>query len=130
MLPLAVLSHLILVGAGDAKLYGGFGAWVVPIPWFGFTNLWWAMAYSIVLGGVMGVAIILQKRMFYLALERGRETVADLTSGSSIEDMRTRGRERKKSATLLPYGIPLTIGSLAYLAILFYQQAVRLSAAS
>jgi prepilin peptidase CpaA len=120
-LPLFLMWRIGFMGAGDVKLYAGFGAWMAPIPGFGFEHLAWAFAYSVVLGGVMGLAIILWKRAPLVNLENAREAMNDLATGTSLDDIRAKALVRKKRVDLLPYGVPLTIGSLIYVAFLFNQ---------
>jgi prepilin peptidase CpaA len=109
------------MGAGDVKLYAGFGAWMAPVPGFGFEHVAWAFAYSVVLGGVMGVVMIALKRTPLVNLENAREAVGDLASGASLDEIREKALLRKQRVQLLPYGVPLTIGSLAYVALMFNQ---------
>ena len=49
------------MGAGDVKMYAGFGAWMVPIPWFGMENLLGAFAVSVIVGGLIALAMIAWK---------------------------------------------------------------------
>jgi prepilin peptidase CpaA len=118
-LPLLILWRIGFMGAGDVKLYAGFGAWMVPVPGFGFDNLMWAFAYSVLLGGVMGLAIIFWRGTPYVNIENAREALGDLANSNSLDQIREKALERKKRVELLPYGVPLTIGSLAYVVLLF-----------
>lgn len=118
-LPLLVLWRIGFMGAGDVKLYAGFGAWMAPIPGFGLEHVAWAFAYSVVLGGVMGAIMIAWNRTPLVNLENAREAVGDLASGESLDAIRAKALERKKRVQLLPYGVPLTIGSLVYVAYMF-----------
>lgn len=104
-----------LCGAGDCKLYMGFGAWIVPYEWFGFQNLLWAFAISVIVGGVMGVAMIWWSNSMPKAMANMMDTVESWKTSKSIEENYERAKERKSRQQLLPYGIPLTIGSLAYM---------------
>ena len=119
--PLLLLWRIGFMGAGDVKLYAGFGAWMVPVPGFGFEHVAWAFAYSVVLGGVMGLVMIGLKRTPLVNLENAREAVGDLASGASLDQIREKALVRKQRVQLLPYGVPLTIGSLAYVAFMFNQ---------
>lgn len=104
------------MGAGDVKLYAGFGAWMVPMPWFGFENLFWAFAISLIVGGVMALGIIVLRRTWPTNIENAKEIMGDWQNAGSVEEIAKRAKARKPSLTLLPYGVPLTIGSLAYIA--------------
>jgi len=117
--PLVVFWKLGGMGAGDVKLYAGFGAWVTPVWWFGFEHLVNAFAVSVVLGAVMAIVMVLVSRTLFVSVENSREILGDLTSGMSVEQIAARAKARKPRLMLLPYGVPLTIGSLAYLAFVF-----------
>jgi prepilin peptidase CpaA len=106
------------MGAGDVKLYAGFGAWMVPLDWFGYEHLLWAFAASVVLGGAMAGCMILWKRSWYLNLENVKDILTDLQTSGSVGEIAERAKARKPSLQLLPYGIPLTIGSLSYIGYL------------
>jgi prepilin peptidase CpaA len=110
------------MGGGDAKLYAGFGAWAVPIPWFGFVHLLWAFAYSVILGGVMAIVMIVWSKSFQGNLANAAAIVNDLRQGGSLDAIREKATERKPSLQLLPYGIPLTLGSLTYLFYIYWQE--------
>lgn len=110
---LAVLLPLYLIGgmgAGDVKLYAGVGAWVGPMV------LPWAFVVSAVVGGLMALAMVAWSgeyaRHWALLQTIGHEilTIRDPAKLSAI------AAERKPSMTLLPYGIPLAVGSIAYFA--------------
>ncbi len=103
------------MGAGDVKLYAGFGAWMMPLPWFGMHNLMWAFALSVILGGVMAICMILYRKTFWVNLNNAQDIVNDWKTSGSVEEVFGKARARKPSLQLLPYGVPLTIGSLAYL---------------
>ena len=98
------------MGAGDVKLLAGVGAWVWP------TVTLLAFCVSAIVGGVIALAMI--------ALQRGwahhyRQFVAIGTEILVIRDpnrLSEIAAERKSRMTLLPYGIPIAIGSIAYFA--------------
>lgn len=104
------------MGAGDVKLYAGFGAWMVPFPWFGFENLFWAFAISVFLGAAMALAMIWWNGAAARSLANAQEIVGDWRTSSSVAEVAEKARRRKPRLVLLPYGVPLTIGSLCYLA--------------
>lgn len=107
------------MGAGDVKMYAGFGAWMVPLPWFAFDGLLWAFAISVLVGGVLAVAMITWKRSYIINLVTAQEIMDDLKTSGSLEEINRRAKKRKPTLQLLPYGIPLTMGSLAYVAYVF-----------
>jgi prepilin peptidase CpaA len=114
------------MGAGDVKLYAGFGAWMVPLQWFGYNGLLWAFAISVILGGVMAVIMIWWKGSLFANLANLSDIASDFKTSGSVGEIAQRAKVRKPSLTLLPYGVPLTIGSLAYVAYLFPSVAAAL----
>jgi prepilin peptidase CpaA len=100
-------------------MYAGFGAWMVPLPWFGFQNLLWAFALSVIIGGAIAVGMIAWKTSLASNLTNARAIVTDWLYASSLGEVFSKAKTRKPSLMLLPYGIPLTIGSLLYVAYLY-----------
>lgn len=107
------------MGAGDVKMYAGFGAWMVPIPWFGIEQLLWAFALSVIIGGAIALVMIGWQASGKSNLTNARSIFNDWISAGSLGDVFARAKERKPTLMLLPYGVPLTIGSLMYVAYLF-----------
>jgi prepilin peptidase CpaA len=113
VLGLGVLLPLYLIGgmgAGDVKLYAGVGAWVGPavvLP---------AFVVSTVVGGVMAIAMVAWSGEYV------RHWAMFQTIGHEILTIRNPAKlsaiaaERKPTMTLLPYGIPLAVGSIGYFA--------------
>lgn len=102
------------MGAGDVKLYAGFGAWMVPLSWFGYSHLFGAFAVSVLLGAAFGVFRAFWEGTYLLNLENSKDILRDWITCKSMDEIRARAKDRKPSLQLIPYGIPLTIGSLAY----------------
>ncbi len=105
LLPLYAVGGM---GAGDVKLMAGMGAWV------GASATWNAFCVSVVVGAIMGVAMAAYRgklghhyrNFFMIAYE-----------WMSVKDPRKLAAiaaERKPTMLLLPYGIPICIGSIAY----------------
>ena len=112
-LGLAVLMPLYSIGgmgAGDCKLYAGFGAWV------GTSVVLSAFVVSALVGGVIALGMIAWSGNF------ARHWAMSLTILNQIVTIRNPAKlselaaARKPTMTLLPYGIPLCIGSVAYFA--------------
>jgi prepilin peptidase CpaA len=105
LLPLYAIGGM---GAGDVKLLAGVGAWMGPWITLG------AFATSAVVGGVFGLAMILASGDWV------RHWVMMHTIGHEIISVRNPSRlaeiagERKKDMMLLPYGIPIAVGSIGY----------------
>jgi len=98
------------MGAGDVKLMAGIGAWVHCSITF------YAFCVSAVVGAVLAVAMIVISRQsqkhwnqfFYIANE--------IMTVRNPEALATIAAERKSSMRLLPYGIPIAIGTILYFA--------------
>lgn len=98
------------MGAGDVKLLAGVGAWVWPAVTF------YAFCVSAVVGGVLALAMVFLRRRWshhrdqFVAIVNEILVVRDPTTLSAI------AAGRKSSMMLLPYGIPIAIGTIAYFA--------------
>ena len=107
LLPLYAIGGM---GAGDVKLLAGVGAWVGPVVTF------WAFATSAVVGGVMALVMVAWSGQFI------QHWVQFQTIGHEILTVRNPAklvRDRRRAQAdmmLLPYGIPLAVGSIAYFA--------------
>lgn len=107
LLPLYAIGGM---GAGDVKLLAGVGAWIGPWAVLG------AFGASAIVGGVLAVGLILRAGAW-------RRHTAQLASISrEIVTVRDPARlseaaaARKPTMLLLPYGIPLAIGTIGYFA--------------
>ncbi|MDA1013377.1 MAG: A24 family peptidase [Planctomycetota bacterium] len=105
LLPLYAVGGM---GAGDVKLMAGVGAWL------GWQTTFYAFAVSTVVGAVMAVLMVLYRKSFrkhavnLLVIWNEWMSVKDPWELSKI------AAERKPTMMLLPYGIPICIGSIAY----------------
>jgi len=98
------------MGAGDVKLLAGVGAWV----WT--TVTFHAFCVSAVIGGVIALGMVLYRRGWG---HHGRQFMGIVTEIVVLRDVGTLSAiaaDRKKSMLLLPYGIPIAIGTIAYFA--------------
>ncbi|HEY6562938.1 MAG TPA: prepilin peptidase, partial [Pirellulaceae bacterium] len=98
------------MGAGDVKLLAGVGAWMHG------THTFYAFAFSAIVGAILAVGMVLYRRAFqkhafqFFAIAQEILTVRDPNQLSEI------AAKRKSSMLLLPYGIPIAIGSILYFA--------------
>jgi prepilin peptidase CpaA len=108
---LAVLLPLYMIGgmgAGDVKLFAGVGAWVGP------SLILPAFVVSAVVGGLMALGMVARSGQF------AHHWAMFQTIGHEILTIRNPAKlsaiaaERKPRMMLLPYGIPLAVGSIAY----------------
>lgn len=105
LLPLYAVGGM---GAGDVKLMAGIGAWL------GAAITFYAFCVSTVVGAVMAIIMVLYKRSFQ---KHYANFVMIFMEWMQIKDPRELSRiaaERKPTMFLLPYGIPICIGSIAY----------------
>lgn len=98
------------MGAGDVKLLAGVGAWI------GMTDTLWAFVVSAIVGAAIAVGMVLYRRGWR---KHQAQFVGILTEMLVLRDpnrLSAIAAERKKSMLLLPYGIPIAIGTIAYFA--------------
>jgi len=105
LLPLYAVGGM---GAGDVKLMGGIGAWLGPVV------TWWAFCVSVVVGAVMAVAMVLWKRSWNKHYGQFLMIAAEWLTIKNPGELSRIAAERKPRMMLLPYGIPICIGSIAY----------------
>lgn len=96
------------MGAGDVKLLAGVGAWIHA------TDTAYAFAVSAVVGGLMALAMVAWKNAWS---KHSKQFVGILNEFCTVQDpeqLATIAAERKSRMFLLPYGIPIAIGTLVY----------------
>jgi prepilin peptidase CpaA len=107
LLPLYAIGGM---GAGDVKLLAGVGAWVGPV----FT--FWAFTTSAVVGGLMAVAMVAWSGEYIRHWVQFQAIGHEILTVRDPAKLAAAAAARKPNATLLPYGIPLAVGSIAYFA--------------
>jgi prepilin peptidase CpaA len=98
------------MGAGDVKLLAGVGAWV----WASVT--FYAFCVSAIVGGAIAIVMVMQRNGW---LKHGRQFWLILREFFIIRDpnaLSAIAADRKGTMLLLPYGIPIAIGSILYFA--------------
>ena len=98
------------MGAGDVKLLAGIGAWV-----WGTATLY-AFAASAIVGGIIAVLMVVVRRGWSKHQSQFWMICNEILSVKDPEKLAAIAAERKSSMMLLPYGIPIAIGSIAYFA--------------
>ncbi len=98
------------MGAGDVKLLAGVGAWV----WS--TDTLYAFAVSAVVGGAIAVVMVVFKRSWFKHQSQFWMICTEILTVKDPEKLATIAAERKPTMMLLPYGIPIAIGTIAYFA--------------
>jgi prepilin peptidase CpaA len=98
------------MGAGDVKLLAGVGAWV----WSRHTLL--AFAVSALVGGVIAIIMVLARKGWTKHKNQFWGIWMEIMTVRDPEKLAEMASERKPRMLLLPYGIPIAIGSIAYFA--------------
>lgn len=96
------------MGAGDVKLMAGVGAWV----WG--TVTFYAFCVSAVVGGAIAVAMVLGRRKWQHHAAQFRAILSEILVIRDPNQLSAIAADRKGSMMLLPYGIPIAIGTIAY----------------
>jgi prepilin peptidase CpaA len=107
------------MGAGDVKMQMGFGAWVGAYYSFGQAQyiVLIAFCWGAIIGGIIAFFMILFRRQIATNILNTREILSDLAT-KSVDETEQKAAARKPRMHLLPYGIPLCLGFLGYLAYL------------
>jgi prepilin peptidase CpaA len=110
---LALLMPLYAIGgmgAGDVKLLAGVGAWVWG--WVAF----YAFCLSAIVGGLIAVAMVVYQRKFHHHAGQFWAILTEIWIVRDPNQLSALAAERKSTMMLLPYGIPIAIGTIAYFA--------------
>ncbi len=107
LLPLYAIGGM---GAGDVKLLAGVGAWFGPGVVLG------AFVVSAIVGGLMAVVMVLRSGRWRHHLGQFKRISGDIVLIHDPARLAAEAAARKPTMLLLPYGIPLAIGSIAYFA--------------
>ena len=107
------------MGAGDVKMQMGFGAWVGAYYSFGQAQyiVLIAFCWGAIIGGIIALFMILFRKQIATNILNTREILSDLAT-KSVDETEQKAAARKPRMHLLPYGIPLCLGFLGYLAYL------------
>ena len=98
------------MGAGDVKLLAGVGAWMHG------THVFYAFCLSAVTGAIIAVAMVLVRRAWHKHLSQFWMILGEITTIRDPEQLAQIAADRKSSMLLLPYGIPIAVGSILYFA--------------
>ncbi|HLA83796.1 MAG TPA: A24 family peptidase [Thermoguttaceae bacterium] len=107
LLPLYAIGGM---GAGDVKLLAGVGAWV-----WGWVTFY-AFCFSAVIGGLIAVGMVIYSKKILHHAGQFWAIVGEIMVIRDPGQLSTIAAERKSSMMLLPYGIPIAIGTIAYFA--------------
>ena len=98
------------MGAGDVKLLAGVGAWMHA------THTFWAFAVSVIVGAILAVLMVAYRRAWGKHARQFRTILEEIVTIRDPNELAAIAAERKGSMLLLPYGIPIAIGSIIYFA--------------
>jgi prepilin peptidase CpaA len=98
------------MGAGDVKLLMGVGAWIHV------TNTWYAFCATVVIGAVLAVAMAAFRGEFTKHYQQFWCILDEVNRVRDPQVIAEKAAERKPDMLLLPYGIPIAIGTIAYFA--------------
>lgn len=98
------------MGAGDVKLLAGVGAWVWP------TVTFYAFCVSAIFGGLLALVMVVLGRKWRHHQTQFMMLVSEIMIVRDPNQLSAMAAERKSTMMLLPYGIPIAIGTIAYFA--------------
>ena len=98
------------MGAGDVKLMAAIGVWIGP--WLTL----WSFALGAIIGGVAAVAMILSTGRLRMACANFNMIMAKCSNMQSMFSEFGSAKSFGATSQLLPYGVPLTGGTLIVLA--------------
>ncbi|REJ87552.1 MAG: prepilin peptidase [Planctomycetota bacterium] len=105
LLPLYAVGGM---GAGDVKLMAGIGAWL------GAAVTWNAFVVSVIVGAIMAIIMVAWRRSWHKHLGNFSQIILEFMTVKNPRQLSKIAAERKSQMLLLPYGIPICIGSIAY----------------
>ncbi len=100
------------MGAGDVKLLAGVGAWA------GASQTLWAFIVSAIIGAILAVIMVVVSRKWSHHQKQFLSILSEILIIRSPSKLSEIAAERKPRMMLLPYGIPIAIGTIGYFAYL------------
>lgn len=98
------------MGAGDVKLLAGVGAWVHA------THTFHSFCVSALVGAVIALVMVVSLRSWRQHWNQFWIIAAELCTIRDPNELSAIAAKRKNSMLLLPYGIPIAIGTISYFA--------------
>ena len=102
------------MGAGDVKLMAGVGAWL------GWYTTVYAFCVTTIVGAALAIAMVLYRGTFWHHYANCLMILREWMEVRNPWELSRLAAERKPKMALLPYGIPMCIGSLGYFAYAMY----------
>ena len=88
----------------------GIGAWI------GATATFYAFCVAAIFGGVIAVAMVLIRRRWHHHEAQFFHIADEILTIRNADELSAIAAQRKSSMMLLPYGIPIALGTIAYFA--------------
>ena len=107
LLPLYAVGGM---GAGDVKLMAGIGAWL------GWKVTLYAFCVSTIVGAAMALVMVWKRGSFQKHYLNFLIILTEWLQVRNPSELSKIAAERKSSMLLLPYGIPICVGSIGYFA--------------
>ncbi len=107
LLPMYAIGGM---GAGDVKMMAAIGAWVYCATTF------YAFCWSAIIGAILAVIMIVMSGQGKKHWNQFFFITNEIMTVRNPEVLATIAAERKSSMRLLPYGIPIAIGTVLYFA--------------
>jgi prepilin peptidase CpaA len=98
------------MGEGDVKMLMGVGAWVHSV------NTFYAFCLTGIIGGVLAVVMVLLAGQWQKHYGQFWKIANEIVSVRDPDKLYETASHRKCTMRLLPYGIPIAIGSILYFA--------------
>lgn len=111
MMLLLLLRNRGGMGAGDVKLLAGVGAWL------GTMVTLYAFVATALVGAVMAIAMVAWTGNWMKHYAMALQIMQEWRTERSADRLATIARQRKPQMLLLPYGIPMAVGSIIYFAM-------------
>lgn len=104
------------MGSGDVKLFAGVGSWLGAVYlWQGVITTFFAFCISAIVGGVLALGLIaLRGNNWKKHKDQFMLIATEIITIRNPDELSAIAAKRKSSMSLLPYGIPLTIGTIGY----------------
>ena len=96
------------MGAGDVKLMAGIVAWV------GWEITFYSFCVSVIVGAVMAVIMVASRGAWKKHYEQFLMILSEWSVIKNPYELSKIAAERKPTKFLLPYGIPICIGTIGY----------------
>ncbi len=107
------------MGAGDVKLMMAIGVWLGP------ALTLWSFLIGVLVGGLIAVVMIVSSGRMWNAWANLATIMHKITHRSTVFSEFGSARSFGETSQLLPYGVPLTIGTLA----VFFVELAKMNAA-